>query len=261
MQFGYMPSFFERDLIHEIDFAKNHFDFIEITPDIENLKYYIQNSNAIKSSLRNFQVLGHIHWGINLAENNRNEIKKAIKSVAILKKYGAKKITIHPSFKSKNSLNFIRKNNLISLAEISDYCDKNDVELLVENIAHRPFNRAVDFQTLLKKFPKVGITLDIGHVKQFSDLEFNKFLKLKDKIRHIHLHHNIGKSDHLPFNDVSGMERIVRKIRKVNSGFTVTLEIFYLCRYGKRIDMNTDYRRKVLLKQLSSLKKISKSVE
>jgi len=261
MLFGYMPSFYENDLIREIGFAKEHFDFVEITPDIANIKYYAQNLKAIKLRLKNFQVLGHVYWGINLAENDREEIGKAIRSVALLRKFGAKKITVHPSYGSKNNMDLIRRNNLISFAEIAAYCSKKGVELLVENMPSRPFNRAADFQFLLKELPDMGFTLDVGHARQISDLEFNRFLKLKDRIKHIHLHDNVGEFDHLPFRKIHSMEGIVRKMKKINNDFTTTLEMFYLYKNGRRIDMDADYRRKMLLEQLGSIKRIAQATK
>ena len=69
MKYGYMPSF-EVDLVHEIKFAKKYFNFIEITLQPELSIYTTSYINRIKSSLKNFEVIGHLYWGFDLSKRD-----------------------------------------------------------------------------------------------------------------------------------------------------------------------------------------------
>ncbi len=60
MKFGYMAGF-RSDLISEIEFAKKHFDFIEITIRPFLLSDIKSDLSQIRESLQGVEVLGHIH--------------------------------------------------------------------------------------------------------------------------------------------------------------------------------------------------------
>ena len=234
-----MPSL-EMDLISEINFAKKYFDFIEITLKLDLSEYTSQYISKLKTNLNNFEVLGHIHWEI----NSSKELNKIYENIRIFKKLGVKKITIHPYQNIQNVL-----------FEISNFCNKNKLQLLIENTSNEPFNRAINLAKLIDDIPNLGITLDIGHANRTSRTELSKFLKIfKTKIKHIHLHDNVGKFDHLFFKKRNKFKRIITKINSINYNGTITLEMFAFLKNNQYVSVYNNKRRKLFIKQLEMIK-------
>ena len=253
MKYGYMPDF-NADLFEEIDFAKKHFDFIELTLD-ENLSKYNQKyMQKLKKILKNFNVSGHIHWGIKLYHKDKKEIEKAIKSIKIFKQLGVKNLTIHPSWNKDLPEEKLIKNNLYSLKVINNFCKRHKLKLMIENIQRNPFNRAKFLSEFVKQIKSSKITFDTGHSAKVSKLEFSKFLKLKNKIGHIHLHDCMEGFDHLDFKDKSKLKKVVNKIKKLGYNKTITLEIFTTLKNEKQIPLDYKERRSILLEHLEELK-------
>ena len=130
MKYGYMAGFRSK-LLSEIKFAKEYFDFIEVTLKPDLLERSSQYFSKIKNALEDFEILGHIHWEI-------KELEKIYKNIKIFKKLGAKKITIHPF--SDQSV----QDNLIILTKINNFCIKNKLQLFIENISNEPFNKTLE---------------------------------------------------------------------------------------------------------------------
>lgn len=237
MKYGFMPSF-ELDLISEIKFAKKYSDFIEITLKLDLSEYTSQYISKLKATLNNFEVLGHIHWEIDPSK----KLNKIYEHIRIFKKLGAKKITIHPY-----------PNTQSVLSEINDFCNKNKLQLLVENTSG--FNKATYLAKLVEDIPDVGITLDVGHANKTSRTELNNFLKkFKSKIKHIHLHDNTGDLDHLFFRNRNKLKRIITKISSINYNATITLEMFAFMKNNQSISVYDVKRRKLFIKQLEMIK-------
>lgn len=260
MKYGYMPSIFETNPFSEIEFAKKHFDFIEITLPLELDKYDQEYISKIKRNLENFEVIGHLHWEIDLSQNNTNQVRKVFEQIDIFKKIGAEKITIHPSTNKFQKLEEIKQNNLLNFQKIVNYCRKNKINLLIENMNRPPFNNSSGIKYLLKNIPFLGFTLDVGHANRFSKSELNKFLKFNKKIKHIHLHYNFGKLDHLFFNNKIKLKKIIKKIKSAHYNGSITLESFSILKNKKSIslDGNGNERRNLLLKELKLLKEITR---
>jgi len=239
MKYGFMPSF-EMDLISEIKFAKKYFDFIEITLRLDLSEYTLQYTSKLKTALNNFEIFGHIHWEIDPSK----ELNKIYEHIRIFKKLGAKKITIHPHPNIQNVL-----------SEINDFCNKNKLQLLIENTSSEPFNKATNLTKLTENVPNLGVTLDVGHANKTSKTELNNFLKkFKSKIKHIHIHDNVGKFDHLFFQDKDKFKRIITKINSINYNGTITLEMFAFLKNNQYVSVYGIKRRKLFIKQLEMIK-------
>lgn len=228
------------DLLSEIDFAKKYFDFIEITLKKDLSEYKPKYITRLSATLKDFEVLGHLHWELNLS-------KEIYKHIRIFKELGAKKITIH-----------LKQNNLSVLIKIVNFCRKNRLQLLVENSGGSFFGRTSDFKKLLNNIPCLGITLDIGHASLVSKLEINGFLKLKNRIKHIHLHNVSKRFDHLPFRNKAELKQLINKIKDTGYDETITLEIFYILKNNKYIPIDGKKRRRLLLKQLELIKNLNR---
>ena len=233
-------SGFRSDLISEIKFAKQYFDFTEITiqPDL------LQNIDDIfvdlKEATNGFEVLGHIHW--NIVEPD--EIKKNIELLKIL---GAKKITIHP-FE-----NLSVEGNAEALNRISNFTQEHGLDLLIENVTKSPFNAAETISELLEKIPNAGLTLDIRHANKFSELD--KFIELLgSKIRHIHLHDNVGDFDHMFYDDQERLSVALSKIKSFDYNGTVLLETFSVKSGNKNVSQEFPEIMKLHIEQIKKLK-------
>jgi len=247
MKYGCICGF-RSNLINEINFAKKYFDFVEITikPNLlnHNQKYFLK----IKKILGGFEVLGHVHWDI-------KDINKIYKNILILKSFGAKKITIHPFSKDKQNPKQNIKENIFLLLKINDFCRKNKIQLLVENMSSAPFNKVSNITKLTKKISNLGITLDTGHADRTSKNELNNFLKKgKSKIKHMHFHDTHGKLDHLFFTDVNKMKKQLAKFSSIGYDKTINLETFAIMKNKKYKSLNFSQLKKAHLKQLEKIK-------
>lgn len=241
MKYGFMPSF-EIDLLSEIESAKKYFDFIEVTLKLGLSEYTSQYISKLKHALNNFEALGHIHWEIDPSK----ELNKIYKNIRIFKKLGVKKITIHPHPNIKNIL-----------SEINDFCNKNKLQLFIENTSSEPFNKATNLTKLVKDIPNLEITLDVGHANKTSRKELNNFLKkFKAKIKHVHLHDTIDKFDHLFFKNRNKLKRTITKINSINYNGTITLEMFSVLQNKKSISVDGAERRNLLINQLKTIKNL-----
>jgi sugar phosphate isomerase/epimerase len=235
-------------IFSEIEFSKKYFDFIEITL-MKDKRINKNKIKKIKNFLGNFPVYGHLDWNIDLSTPKSKDIEKAEKSILIFVLLGSKIVTIHPSYNNKINENELEKNNIISIRHLSNFARKNNIKLLIENSKNPPFNNFQKFYNLVSKIPYVGVTLDIGHINA-SNNNLNDFLKLKNRIKHIHLHDNIGCFDHVPIKDFNKF-----KLPKVLfNKKSVTIEIFDKYENKKLIPLKQNERKKILLDQLKELK-------
>lgn len=249
MKIGFMPAS-SQNILSEIEFAKKHFDFIEITSN-EDLSIYNKDYvSNVKKALGNFKIIGHVHWRINILDEKG--IEKAKKSILMLKKLGAKNIVIHPYNGEEKDFEKLKRMNLSSLLKIKKECQKHKLTLLVENKDKPPFNRAEVFRKVLKNF---NFTLDIGHAYRTSSKEIEEFLKLKNRIKHIHLHDTINNVDHLAFQDKKTLKNLINKIKELTPKSTITLEIFRKIKDNQMQELDNTERKETLIKQLNIIKK------
>lgn len=249
MKFGFMPQF-EEDLVSEIEFAKKYFDFFELTLQ-KDLDIYTDNYiKNIKKRLGKFEILGHLHWEIDLAE-----IKMIVNHIKIFEKLEIKKLTVHPYINERLNLNQLMKNNIENLTKISEICKHKDILLCIENISEGPFNKASEIEYLINNIPNTYVTFDVGHALKISEKEFNNFLKLGDKIKHIHLHNVIEGKDHLFFYDKNNLINRLTKLQNALNLDTITLEMFAHIKNKKfNYRISSKERHGLLLKQFEYLK-------
>lgn len=237
MKFGYMSGF-RGDLLSEIEFAKKHFDFTEITIQPKLLETIDNIFHDLKKAVNGFEVLGHIHWEI----TNFDEI---IKNIEALKNLGAKKITMHP-FKNLD----IEKNAEI-FNGINDSLTKNQMELLIENVSSAPYNTAAAISGLLEKIPGANITLDMGHANKIFELD--KFIEtFGAKIKHIHLHDNTGNFDHAFYKEQDKFNKIFSQIKSLGYNGTILLETFSIIQNDENVSQEFPELKTLHLKQLKN---------
>lgn len=239
MKFGYMSGF-RADLCSEIEFAKQYFDFTEITIQPELLKTIYNNFYDIEKALNGFEVFGHIHWEV-------TEFDNIIKNIEIFKNLGVKKITVHP-FQDLSI-----EENVKILNKINAFLRENKLDLLIENVSSLPYSSADSISKLLEKISNIGLTLDIGHANINSELD--EFIKnLASKIRHIHLHYNIENFDHLFYNEKEELNQIFSKINSFGYNETILLETFSIIEDNKSVLQEFPEIKELHIEQLKKIK-------
>jgi len=253
MKFGFMPSF-EADFFQELEFAKRHFDFIEITLKPDLSIYSREFIHRLRYSPDNFEILGHMHWSLDFSHNHEDEKQKACRSAEIFKEIGVRKITAHPSHCNGKNPALIMKNNILALRDVSGFCRSLNLQLMLENKIRPPFNKAEDFVEMLNFIPGIYLTLDVGHAALAAHGEINNFLDIPGKkINHIHLHDIIERHDHLFFEDGYKMKEMIDKIRNAGFDETITLEMFEVIREDRAVQFPVEERNSKLLEQLKLL--------
>jgi len=233
-------SGFRDNLLTEIKFAKQYFDFTEITIQPTLLKTIDAIFYDLKNATANFEVLGHIHWDI-------IKFDEIIKNVELLRDLGAKKITIHP-FQDLD----IEENAKI-FNKINTVLQKNNMRLLIENISSAPYNSADNISKLLEKIPNADITLDVGHANKIFELD--KFIDIfKHKIGHIHLHDNVGNLDHMFYDNQDKIDEIFSKLNSIGYNDTILLETFSIFKDGKNISQEFEEIKKLHIEQFKKIK-------
>lgn len=253
-KFGYIPNS-NTDLISEIKFAKKFFNFVEITLRYNLRGYSRKYLRKIKSTIDGFEVLGHIHWEVDITK--KESYKKILENIKIYKFLGAKIITIHLPICSYSHW----KNSMIEALKILEsaciFCQKNKIQLSVENNPKPPFDSITEFTLLFNINKKISMTLDIGHACRVSQKEFEKFLgNFSNKIKHVHLHYNKNESDHLffPEKKKERLSYIIKKINQLKQKTMVTLEMFFVKEKQKIVHLNNRQRQELLIGQLKSIK-------
>jgi sugar phosphate isomerase/epimerase len=247
MKLGYMPDF-PAKLLSEVEFAKRHFDFVEITLKMDLSEYTEEVLKQLKKVLGRFEVLGHLHWEVNLSKKEISPDKNQVfEMISIYEQLGVKRITIHPSSDEGDRLEDIKKNNLKHLLDIAEFCRKKEIMLMVENNAHGPFDRADIMEELISELPDQALTLDIGHANQFG--EWDNFLKMGNMIKHLHLHDNVGKKDHLAFKDKTKLDKILASLKDIDYFGSITLEMFFSLEGDNYSGLPSGVRHDLLVKQ------------
>jgi len=240
MKFWYM-SWFRWDLIDEINFAKKHFNFVEITIQLE-LLHSIDSSfiNALKDITHWFETLGHIHRDI----VETNDIKKNIK---ILKEIWVKKVTFHP-FEDLSI-----EENIKIFNKINNFLQKNKMILLIENVSNHPFNTPQNINRIVENVPNSKITLDVWHANKIYELD-NFFNIFKEKIWHIHLHDNLNQLDHMFYESWEKLNQMIDKLKFIWYNNTITLETFAVLKDWKSISQDFEGLKKLHKQQLKKNK-------
>ncbi len=241
MKFGYMLGSRE-DLFFEADFAKKHFDFMEITIQPELLKKTDTFFNRLEKAVYGFEIVGHIHWKI----TDFNDIKK---NIEILKSLGCKKATIHPF----EELTIEENAKILNRADL--FFQEKGIELLIENVSKEPYNLSKTIIELTEKIPGANITLDIGHANRAFELD-NFIDKLGKKVKHIHLHYNVGDFDHAFYENQDDLSRILSKIESFGYNDTILMETFSIIREGQNLSQEFPEIKKLHLDQLKKIKTI-----
>jgi sugar phosphate isomerase/epimerase len=145
---------------------------------------------------------------LNLASMNQpiwEETVRQMKSCLALASDFARLAVVHPGHLSPLGMQMpdaAWSQSVLGIQQICDYASDLDMKIAVENMVNMPAilgRRPEEIQGILETVDRenVGFIFDVGHANTNGNVE--NFLKLRDKIIHIHMHDNHGERDeHLP---------------------------------------------------------------
>lgn len=238
-----------KDIYSEIKWiVENGFDFVDLflEPDrniIENLDP-MKIIEIIKEC--NIETVGHTAWYLPIGspmKQLRDEAVSIINDyIVFFSKINCCKMTIHanwpPSmFNNDEGINFQTE----SIQKILDFSKNFNIRIMYEPID--TINDSIEnVGKILDLNKELFFHLDTGHANLFKRNPIDYIRKFKDKLIHVHLHDNDGKSDlHLPIGTgIIKWKDIIDELKAFYKE-TVTLEIFsqdrdYVLLSKKKID-------------------------
>ncbi len=208
------------------------FDFAEI-----NLLHSHQSFQEIPSLLK-LRDQYHLSYLVHGPEEGspfdctqlRTAFLPQIKSlVAFASELDARLITAHFWLDGRYIQQPVLGQKLDMLEEMLMLAGDKQITFCLENLSER----AGDFEPAFRRFPDLGMTLDIGHGELLSpeNTAYGFIREFPDRIRHVHIHDNCGGNSpaddlHLPLGEGSiNFPPILSAL--VQSGYdgTITLEV------------------------------------
>ncbi len=175
-----------------INYAKKlGFPGIELTLGKKEELYNTKISASQVKWLRNLDYVSiHAPFRLLREADNQEEVIKQLDCIEkIYKQIRAKMIIIHP-------LDLPPKEVL----------DKYNMNFSTENLPKKRQVTIRKLHAIFKRYPKLGLCLDVAHAYFWSMFETEKLIKaFKNRITQIHLSGTYRRKDHLPLQQVSPM--------------------------------------------------------
>ena len=232
MKLGY-PNNPRRDVMKEIKWIAEHFDFIDFFMEPDKTYYDNIDVKAIKKTLDDYGmgIIGHTPYYLPFASPIKTIREIAIKEVEkcfrAFNEMGAEYVTIHANWPP--SLFSIREGidlQVESMKEVVEKAEDYGIKVMYENGVGEMDNYR-NTAEILRRVAKMYFHLDVGHAF-LHGRDVCKFIrKLHDKLRHVHIHDNFGMKDlHLPPGTGKiKWDDVVKELKRYYNG-TITLEIF-----------------------------------
>ena len=169
---------------------------------------------------------------LNLASVNQpiwEETVRQMKSCLDLASDFARLAVLHPGHFSPLGMHMpdaAWSQSILGIQQICDHAQNLDMRIAVENMVNMPAilgRRPEEVMGIIETVDRenVGFIFDVGHANTNGNVE--SFLRLKDKIIHIHVHDNHGERDeHLPVGNGTVPWKKVALALKDYSGRIVT---------------------------------------
>ncbi len=232
MKIGY-PNNPRKDIIEEIKWIAEHFDFIDFFMEPDRAYYDKIDIGATKKALNEYglDIVGHTPYYLPFASPIKSirmaAIDEAEKCFEAFNKLGAEYVTVHASwppslFNAKEGLQM----QIESLQLLLERAEKYGIKLMYESGVGELDNYG-NVSKILQALPSLHFHLDVGHAS-LHGRDVCKFIrKLHSKLKHVHIHDNFGKEDlHLPIGvGKIKWEDVIKELKRYYNG-TITLEIF-----------------------------------
>lgn len=258
MKFGKLTNPM-KDVLDEIKTTHNlGFDYVEIGIEgpAETPEIILKKKKQILNLLKKYKMfaLGHTSYWIDLGSDyepvRRGWIEESKKIIRVCNELGIKLLNFHAfsvgSYTSDKKGKKIVLNNLVkSMKELVEYGKKHDVEIMLENMPEKNnITDLKDFKYIIDRVPDLKVHLDVGHAFICDKMKgIESYIKtFKDKIAHVHMHDNYGKSDyHLPLGAGSiDYKKVIKLLKKIKYNKTITFEVF-----SKDLDLLENSMKKV----------------
>ncbi len=225
-----------KGLIEQIHlFGEMNFDYAEVTIEHPHARpeWIERHKKDVLDALQSYNLgtLAHLPWYFSIA-HPYERVQKAINSeftqaFRAAQMLGAQKITLHtetlsPSIQSRESS---MQNAVSTLKLLHKEATNMGLDLLIENLDAKSLS-IEEFKTLFSQVD-MGLTLDVGHTQTAKGEGLENYLRaLAPRIRHVHLHDNMGQNDdHLPLGaGRMEVEKVVKALKSKYDG-TITLEV------------------------------------
>ena len=244
MQFGAM-NFPIKPVVDELtDIAALGFDYLELTMDPPQAHYSIvrQQMDSIASALEahSLDLICHLPTFVSTADLTDSlreaSLQEMFHSLEVAAELGSQKVVLHPGHIGGMGV-YIKETALTyaneSLASIIDRAEDLGLCVCLENMFPRcrAFIQPDDFTEILKRYPKLKLTLDTGHanIGSRSGQRIFRFIEqFGHRIGHLHISDNFGeRDDHIPVGAGRiDFPKIVKAMKKCGYDDTATLEIF-----------------------------------
>jgi sugar phosphate isomerase/epimerase len=216
--------------------GKNRFDFVDFTIEPEHPMPEQINVQRVKKIMKKYGlgIVGHIgDWRLpkesgykTLRQAAEKEMLDAIK---ILKRLGAKKLTMHmptaPHFDLKRVYQIYSK----LIGRLIQEAKRQKVTLMIENDPNTREQRLL-LDKLLKRFPKLKFHIDVGHANLRVPNNLTPYFmkKYSKRVIHFHFSDNYGKNDNHKYLGGGNISwtKIVKLLKKYKYDGTITVETF-----------------------------------
>lgn len=235
------------NVIDEIKTIKKlGFDFVEVSMEVPggSTDFILENKKRVIDSIKGFNAppFGHSPWWSDLASPSDpireawiDESKLLIEVASMI---GVKSLNFHlyspAMLQSKKHKMIILDNYISTLHTLSRHAKRHNVTIMMENVEGED---GKDILYILENVPRLKFNLDIAHAFMNGGMKMIEgYVKLTDKLEHIHISDNHGKSDeHLPLGrGLINFMRVVKALKKIDYDKTITSEVYTNKRDAKR---------------------------
>ncbi len=212
-------------------------EFVDLTLEPPGAAYWQIDIREIRTMLdaHGMEIIGHTAWYLPLGhpfeEVRRGAVDAFLRCAEVFSQLGASAMNIHPDRNDPmRRREALIARNLKSLEEIAAGCRPLGITLMVENIPGA-FNSAAQLGELLDPLPELALHLDLGHTNLdvAQDSAESILAVYGSRLRHVHLHDNLGGSAdlHLPLGaGTVDLPRSLNALKKAGYDGTITLEVF-----------------------------------
>jgi sugar phosphate isomerase/epimerase len=199
-------------------------------------------------------AIGHTSWWIELGSQyepvRQGWLVECKKIIRLCNELGIKLLNFHSHSRGtyisdKNGKKIVLNNFVKSLRELVEYGRRYNVEIMLENAAEKgEITELKDLKYIVDRVPGLKIHLDVGHAFIYGGMKNieNCIKTFKNKIVHIHMHDNHGKTDeHLPIGAGSiDYKKVIKLLKDIKYNKTITFEVF-----SKDLDLLESSMKKV----------------
>lgn len=227
-------------LMREFEFVfSNHFDFIDLTLEPPNGLIPESDVGSYRALLKDYGTfaIGHTAYYLPI-DSPFSSLRASVRDILIRQfdvfaGLGVDRVTLHLGFSYPHRF-FSYQDKLGFWMETLDILNKEATDRKVTLMLENTFNGKESIKMLkdlLRKFPQMGFLLDVGHANlhTLSNTSHQYMRFFKNRLKHVHLSDNFGRSDdlHLPLG--AGhipWQTVLKVIKKTGYDDSFTLEVF-----------------------------------